>query len=83
MAKVLKPKPCKRCKAEIPVERLEAVSGTQLCVKCSQALGGEYDYKVEAVNTAKSGSLKKNYGSFKVRRKRRDISRQIEEEQEE
>ena len=32
---------CERCKAEIPAERLEAVPGTRLCVRCSQATGGD------------------------------------------
>lgn len=43
------PKPCERCKALIPAERLELFPGTTLCVKCQQASergddGGAVDY---------------------------------------
>ena len=78
MAKQFKPKPCKRCKSEIPVERLQAVPGTQLCVRCSQAIGGEFDYSVTPENVHKAGSLKKNYASYRIKRKRRDISKELQ-----
>ena len=43
------PKPCERCKALIPAERLELFPGTTLCVKCQQASergddGGAVEY---------------------------------------
>src|SRR5215831_17870943 len=37
-----KTRPCQRCKAEIPTERLEALPETRLCVKCSAAVGGDF-----------------------------------------
>ncbi len=67
------PRACLRCRAEIPAERLEALPDTQLCVTCSQAVGSDYEVKVVPVNVGKSGSLKKNYGSYSVRKKRRTI----------
>ncbi|MEK6238674.1 MAG: TraR/DksA C4-type zinc finger protein, partial [Planctomycetales bacterium] len=68
-------KPCKRCKGDIPAERVEAMPGTELCVKCSQAVGGEFEYLSREVNTAKVGSLKKNYGSLAIRKRRRKWTR--------
>ncbi len=57
----VRPRPCARCGTMIPVERLEALPETRLCVACSQAVGGELDVTVVPDNLAKSGSLKKNY----------------------
>lgn len=68
-----KPRPCKRCKAEIPADRLAAVPGTQLCVACSEQLGGEFEYRVTSENIAKTGSLKKNYGSWSLEKRRRQL----------
>jgi hypothetical protein len=68
-----KPRRCARCQAEIPVERLEVLPETRLCVACSQAVGGEFDRTVVTENLAKTGSLKKNYGSFNVHKRRRPI----------
>lgn len=70
-----KPRPCKRCKAEIPVERLEAIPGTCLCVRCSQEVGGEWQYSFTNESTGKAGSLKKNYGSISIQKKRKPIDR--------
>jgi hypothetical protein len=70
---IKKPRPCKRCKAEIPVERLEALPQTQICVKCSEAIGGEWDYHISNESIGKAGSLKKNYGGISVRKTRRRI----------
>ncbi len=66
-----KPRPCKRCGSEIPAERLDAVPGTCLCVKCSQEVGGEWQYSFTNENTAKAGSLKKNYGGVTIQKKRK------------
>ena len=68
-----KPRPCKRCGAEIPTERIEAVPGTCLCVKCSQEVGGEWQYSFTIENTAKAGSLKKNYGGISIQKKRKPL----------
>ena len=68
-----KTRPCERCHAEIPLERLKALPETRLCVKCSQEVGGEFQVLVIPENLGKAGSLKKNYGSFSFRKVRRRI----------
>lgn len=64
--------PCKRCKEEIPVERLEVLPDTEVCTKCSKAIGGEVKIFTSMDSTGKSGSMKKNYGgvSFTTIKKR-------------
>ncbi len=52
-------RPCKRCKQMIPAERVAAMPGTSLCIKCSGEVGGEWQYSFTNENTAKTGSLKK------------------------
>lgn len=69
----IKARPCKRCRTEIPVERIEAMPQTQLCIKCSEAVGGEWDYHFTSENIGKAGSLKKNYGGISVQKTRREI----------
>ena len=71
MAEGIKSRPCQRCGTMIPVERIEVLPETRLCVGCSAAVGGEFDVSITPENLAKSGSLKKNYGSFDVKRTRR------------
>ena len=60
------PRPCIECEEEIPVARLAAMPKTRLCVQCSEELGGEERRVGVPENTAKAGSLKKNYGSVTV-----------------
>ena len=67
------PRACIRCKAEIPAERLEAIPETQLCVKCSEAVGSDFETVVVSENVGKAGSMKKNYGGFSVKKRRRKI----------
>lgn len=69
----LKSRPCQRCKAPIPVERLEVVPETRLCVKCSQDVGGEFSVSSVPENLSKTGSLKKNYGGMTIRKTRKPI----------
>lgn len=64
---------CQRCQAEIPAERVEVLPETQLCVKCSTAVGGEFEVRIVPDNLAKVGSLKKNYGSWSVEKRRKRI----------
>ena len=64
---------CQRCRAEIPAERLEALPETHLCVACSAKVGGDFEVTVVPENLGKAGSLKKNYGSYSIRKKRRRI----------
>lgn len=64
---------CQRCSAEIPAERLEALPDTTICVACSRAIGGEFILRSVAESIGKSGSLKKNYGGYSLRKVRRRI----------
>jgi hypothetical protein len=67
-------KVCERCGAHIPPRRLEVLPYTRLCIECSEAIGGDFKTYVIPENTGKPGSLKKNYGSWKVKRKLREIT---------
>jgi hypothetical protein len=69
------PRACVKCGGEVPAERVEALPDTQLCIRCSQAMGGEFDVYVEAERTSKDGSLKKNYGGYGTRKVRKPIPR--------
>ncbi len=66
-------RPCQRCRAEIPAERLEALPDTRLCVACSRQVGGEFVVTAVPENLGKGGSLKKNYGAWTIRKTRRRI----------
>ena len=68
-----KSRPCQRCQAEIPAERIEALPETRLCVRCSQDVGSDFEISVSQENVGKSGSLKKNYGGVNVTKRRRRI----------
>lgn len=68
-------RPCQRCGIEIPAERIEALPETRICVQCSREIGGEFELHVVPENIGKSGSLKKNYGSFSLAKKRKLIRR--------
>lgn len=68
-----KTRPCQRCGAEIPAERIEALPQTRLCVPCSQEVGTDFVRSVSQENLAKTNSLKKNYGGVSVSKKRRQI----------
>jgi Prokaryotic dksA/traR C4-type zinc finger len=65
---------CKRCGEQIPKRRLEVLPHTRLCLDCSQEIGGDFKTYAVPENTGKPGSLKKNYGSWKVTRKLRNIT---------
>jgi hypothetical protein len=67
------PDPCKRCWTEIPQERRGVLPETALCVACSEAVGGEWEYIGIEVNLGKAGSLKKNYGGLQILKLRRRI----------
>jgi hypothetical protein len=68
---------CDRCGGAIPPRRLEVLPDTRLCVPCSQEIGGDYILISTAQNLAKAGSLKKNYGDYKLTRARRHIERKV------
>jgi hypothetical protein len=66
------PRPCARCGAEIPAERIEAIPDTMVCVGCAKEMGGS-EFVVVAIpeRTSKEGSLKKNYGGYSTRKVRK------------
>jgi hypothetical protein len=66
-------RPCERCGTIIPPERVEILPDTRLCVAWSQAVGGEFQISFVAENLAKSGSLKKNYGSVSMKKTRKPL----------
>jgi len=68
------PRFCERCKAEIPPERVDILPDTRVCVKCSADMKGEFDMILVSENLAKVGSLKKNYGGYTVRKRRKPIT---------
>jgi hypothetical protein len=57
----------------IPAERIEALPETRLCIQCSQEMGSEFEITVQSENLAKTGSLKKNYGSWTIKKTRKRI----------
>jgi hypothetical protein len=68
------PRYCKRCRNEIPAERLEALPDTVICVQCSREIGGEFIIRAVPENLGKTGSLKKNYGGVGIQKLRRRIT---------
>lgn len=67
------PRQCTECNKLIPPARVKAMPGTWICVECSEELGGEFVLVAKQENLAKEKSLKKNYGSVTVTRKRRQL----------
>ena len=67
-------RPCERCRAQIPAERIEALPDTRLCIRCSQEVGGDFEISVVTENLAKAGSLKRNYGGVSISKRRRRIT---------
>jgi len=68
-----KPRPCARCRIEIPAERLEVLPQTRLCIACSRAVGSDFVLTVQVKNLGKSGSLKRGSNEVSTRLKRRVI----------
>ena len=64
---------CERCNEEIPAARIRALPGTWLCIGCSREVGGDFEYTATQENLGKAGSLKLNYGSVSIQKKRRTI----------
>jgi hypothetical protein len=67
------PRVCARCGEAIPAERVEALPDTQVCVRCSREMGGEFKVVVVPERTNKDGSLKRNYGGYTTRKVRKPI----------
>jgi hypothetical protein len=57
----------------IPVERLEAMPETEICVSCSQEIGGEFKLVAIRERTSKPGSLKLNYGGVSIKKVRKPL----------
>jgi hypothetical protein len=55
----LKLRPCQRCNEMIPLERLEALPMTRLCVQCSRETGGDLRLVIRTRTQRKEGSLKR------------------------
>ncbi len=66
-------KPCKRCSKHIPVARQRAIPETELCIDCSEAVGGDFVYVFSCGRLSKAGSMKINYGGIEVSKYRRLI----------
>lgn len=64
---------CRICGAEIPAARLEALPDTEVCVRCSEEIGGEDELEVTISSTGKAGSLKKTGQDLSVKRKRKRL----------
>lgn len=64
---------CIRCGNEIPEARLKALPETELCIGCSEAVGGDFIVTATYERTNKPGSMKVNYGSLTVVKRRRQI----------
>ena len=77
-----KSRPCQRCRAEIPAERIETLPETRLCIKCSQEVGSDFISVMSQESLGKAGSLKKNYGGVHVVKHRRRIIPKGEENKE-
>lgn len=69
----MKKKPCKRCSKHIPVARQRALPETELCLKCSEEVGGDFVYVFSEGRLSKPGSMKINYGGITIKKYRRDI----------
>lgn len=67
-------KNCIRCRKEIPAERVEALPETELCIKCSEAVGSDFILVAHNERTSKPGSMKHNYGGVSVKLVRRHIT---------
>jgi hypothetical protein len=73
------PRFCQRCDEEIPKRRLEVLPATRLCLECSKEIGGDFVTYSIPEHTGKVNSLKRNYGSWTVKRKLRKITPKVPE----
>lgn len=64
---------CDLCRGLIAEPRLEAIPDTRVCAACSRSIGGEFEYRFVEENMAKEGSLKKNYGGFRIEMRRKEL----------
>jgi len=66
-------KECRVCSIEIPAGRLRAMPETEVCVGCSERIGGEFGLKVTISGTGKAGSLKITGQEITVKRYRKRL----------
>jgi hypothetical protein len=71
---------CAICAAGIPAGRLRAQAGTQVCVKCSEQMGGEWSGQVRVKRTSKPGSIKRQEAVEGVQWERKNLDRRREYE---
>ena len=65
------------CKKEIEAERIDAITGTRLCIehgKEIQKYGGEFRISASDERTSKRGSMKINYGSVSTSSVRNNVA---------
>jgi len=67
-------KECERCGATILAADGGAALYPRLCIECSEAIGGDFKTYAIPENTGKPCSIKKNYASWKVKRRLRRIT---------
>ena len=65
--------PCRICGNDIPPGRLKAMPETEVCVPCSESIGGEFTLEVTTAASGKPGSLKKTGQTLEVKRKRKHV----------
>lgn len=70
---------CASCGGAIPAARLQVLPNTRLCRDCSEEIGGDFETFVIPEHTGKPGSLKRNYGSWTVKRRPRKIVPKIKQ----
>jgi hypothetical protein len=63
------------CGAGIPAGRLRAQKGTQVCVPCSERIGGEWIGQVRTKRTSKPGSIKRQEAVEGVQWERKNLDR--------
>ena len=64
---------CRICGVEIPAARRKALPDTEVCVRCSEEIGGEDELEVTISSTGKAGSLKKTGQDLSVKKKRKRL----------
>lgn len=69
------PTRCAICGQGIPLARLRAQAGTEVCVQCSERIGGEWRGQVQTKRTSKPGSIKRQEAVEGVQWERKNLDR--------
>jgi hypothetical protein len=64
---------CQRCKVMIPASRCEVFPETRVCVKCSEAIGGEFIYEAVTRGVSKGGIKITGTEVVEIRQRRKVI----------